>query len=132
MKQQFCVFVLICVATSAFSQKNKSKEEWISLFNHKDLSNWTIKITDHEPNDNYLNTFKIDSGILKINYDQYTEFGKNYGHIYYNTPYSYYKLIIEYRFVGVQTKGGAVWNVRNSGVMFHSQPPSTLRMDQEF
>lgn len=132
MKRLICLVALLSVALISVAQKKKSKEEWILLFNKKDLSSWTIQITGHEPNENFNNTFAIDSGILKINYDQYTEFGKNYGHIYYNTPYSYYKLIIEYRFVGQQTKGGATWNVRNSGVMFHSQPPSTLTKDQEF
>lgn len=124
--------LLIASSLSAVCQKKDSKEEWIKLFNGKDLSGWHIQITGHEPNENYKNTFMIDNGILRISYDEYEEFGTNYGHIYYNTPFSYYKLIVEYRFVGTQTKGGATWNVRNSGVMFHSQPPSTLGKNQEF
>jgi hypothetical protein len=132
MKYRLIILFVAGIALCATAQKNKSKEEWIPLFNGKDLKDWHIQITGHEPNENYLNTFSIDSGIMKINYDKYSEFGKNYGHIYYKTPYSFYKLIVEYRFVGVQTKGGATWNVRNSGVMFHSQPPSTLAKDQEF
>lgn len=131
-KVQFC-FVCLFVVTSiiAVGQK-KSKEEWIPLFNKKDLNNWDIRITGHGPNENYNNTFVIDSGILKVKYDKYEEFGTNYGHIYYKTPYSYYRLVVEYRFVGNQTKGGATWNVRNSGVMFHSQGPETLAAGQEF
>jgi hypothetical protein len=132
MKIHCLALLLLFVTLSAAAQKGKSKEDWVRLFNGKDLTDWQIQITGHEPNENYNNTFAIDSGILKINYSQYTEFGKNYGHIYYKKPFSYYNLIVEYRFVGVQTKGGATWNVRNSGVMFHSQPPSTLARDQEF
>jgi hypothetical protein len=132
MKPKLVLLALLTTSISLYAQKGKSKETWIQLFNKKDLSDWTIQVTGHEPNENYLNTFAIDSGILKINYDKYTEFGTNYGHMYYNTPYSYYKLVIEYRFVGQQTKGGATWNVRNSGVMFHSQPPSTLGKEQQF
>jgi hypothetical protein len=124
--------LLACFSILSACQSNQSTEDWIHLWNGKDLNDWHIKITGREPNENYLNTFAIDSGILKVNYDEYDEFGTNYGHIYYKTPYSYYKLIVEYRFVGGQTKGGADWNVRNSGVMFHSQPPPTLAKDQEF
>jgi hypothetical protein len=125
------VFLFLCVLTS-YAQKKKSKEDWIQLFNKKDLSNWHIQITGHEPNENYNNTFVIDSGILKVKYDNYTEFGTNFGHMYYKTPYSYYILRAEYRFVGNQLKGGATWNVRNSGIMIHSQPPETLLKDQAF
>ena len=131
MKDLCCVIILLFGFSISFAQK-KSKEEWIALFNKKDLSGWHIQITGHDPNENYNNTFVVDSGIMKINYDKYTEFGTNFGHIYYKTPYSYYILRAEYRFVGNQLKGGATWNVRNSGIMLHSQPPETLLRDQQF
>ena len=132
MKLQLSFLILILSFIACHAQKNKSKEEWIQLFNKKDLSNWHIQITGREPNENYNNTFLVDSGILKVSYDGYTEFGTNFGHIYYKTPYSYYILKTEYRFVGNQLKGGATWNVRNSGIMLHSQPPQTLTKDQQF
>lgn len=132
MKTFVCLALVLMFSMPAIAQRKNSKEDWIRLFNGKDLADWTIQMTGHEPNENFNNTFVVDSAILKVNYDNYTEFGKSYGHIYYKTPFSYYKLIVEYRFVGQQTKGGATWNVRNSGVMFHSQPPSTLGKDQEF
>lgn len=132
MKSKFLLASLLLCILTTHAQKKKSSEDWIQLFNHKDLVDWHIHITGHEPNENYNNTFAVDSGILKVNYDKYTEFGTNFGHMYYKTPYSYYILRAEYRFVGSQLKGGATWNVRNSGIMIHSQPPATLLKDQAF
>ena len=129
---KFMVLYVTVFGNGCAQKSNSAKEEWLQLFNGKDLSDWHIKIAGHEQNENFKNTFKIDSGILKANYAEYSEFGNNYGHIYYKTPFSYYKLKVEYRFTGNQIPGGAVWNVRNSGVMFHSQPPQTLSLNQGF
>jgi hypothetical protein len=52
--------------------------------------------------------------------------------MYYHKPYSYYKLKFDYRFVGNQLKGGATWNVRNSGVMLHSQSAVSNELGQGF
>ncbi|MBI1227613.1 MAG: DUF1080 domain-containing protein [Bacteroidetes bacterium] len=111
----------------------KQKEgHWIQLFNGKDLTGWNIKITGHDLNDNYLNTFRVENGVLKCSYDEYTNFDDKFGHIYYQKPYSHYRLRVEYRFTGNQTPGGATWNVRNSGVMLHSQPASSVTKNQTF
>ncbi len=106
--------------------------EWLQLFNGKNLDGWDLKITGHDLNDNYLNTFRVENGSLKCSYDQYETFGDKFGHIYYKTPFSHYRLRVEYRFTGIQTPGGANWNVRNSGVMLHSQAANTLAKDQTF
>ncbi len=55
-----------------------------------------------------------------------------FGHLFYKTPFSHYRLRIEYRFVGDQCPGGPSWAFRNSGVMIHGQPPESMRKDQEF
>lgn len=93
------------------------KEEWIPLFNGKDLSGWDIKIADYKLNENYNETFVVHDSMIRIKYDNYIEFNDAFGHLYYKTPYSYYKISFDYRFVGEQLKGGASWNVRNSGIM---------------
>jgi hypothetical protein len=36
----------------------------ISLFNGKNLDGWTIKMTHHEINDNYRDTFRVEDGLL--------------------------------------------------------------------
>jgi hypothetical protein len=93
---------------AAFPEINaQSKKDWVSLFNGKDLTGWDIKIAGHELNDNYNETFRVEDGIIRICYDKYSEFGNNYGHMYYEKPFSYYKLRFDYRFTGDQLKGGA-------------------------
>ncbi|WP_240920272.1 3-keto-disaccharide hydrolase [Sphingobacterium chungjuense] len=105
----------------------------IQLFNGKDMNDWTAKIRHHESGDNYANTFRVEDGLLKVRYDGgYDEFNQQYGHLAYNTPYSYYYLRIEYRFVDEQTKGGEGWAWRNSGAMLHGQDPKTMLKDQDF
>ncbi|MEZ4828230.1 MAG: DUF1080 domain-containing protein [Bacteroidia bacterium] len=131
------VFIILClIAISSCStpspKSDPDMEEWISLFNGKDLTGWDIKITGRPLNDNFLNTFRVEDSMLRISYDQYENFGTYYGHLYYQKPYSYYKLKFDYRFLGEQTPGGAVWNVRNSGVMLHSQSAESVGIDQEF
>jgi Domain of Unknown Function (DUF1080) len=124
--------VLLVASLFTACQPKKSGENWVQLFNGKDLTGWDIKITGHDLNDNYLNTFRVENGVLKCVYDRYKNFEDKFGHIYYKTPYSHYRLRVEYRFTGNQTPGGAEWNVRNSGVMLHSQPASTLSKNQTF
>ena len=108
------------------------KKGWINLFNGKDLKNWTIKIAKHELNDNYANTFRVENGLMKVRYDGYANFDKQYGHIFYKKPFSYYLLKVEYRFVGDQVNGGEGWALRNSGAMLHCQDPKTMLNDQDF
>lgn len=108
------------------------KKGWINLFNGKDLKDWTVKIAKHEVGENYANTFRVEDGMMKVRYDGYTDFDKQYGHIHYKSPYSYYLLKIEYRFVGQQAKGGEGWATRNSGAMLHGQDPKTMLKNQDF
>tara|TARA_A100001011_G_scaffold315443_1_gene334096 strand:+ start:7252 stop:8091 length:840 start_codon:yes stop_codon:yes gene_type:complete len=109
-----------------------NKEEWILLFNGKDLSGWDIKIAYNNINENFKNTFQVKDSMIRIVYNQYQNFDDKYGHMYYKTPYSYYKLKFDYRFVGDQTPGGENWNIRNSGVMFHSQSAKSNAFEQHF
>ena len=124
----------ILVATIIlFSSLNSyAQKGWINLFNGKDLKDWNIKIAKHDYNENYGNTFYVENGLMKVKYDGYENFDKQYGHIFYKKPYSYYLLRIEYRFVGEQAKGGEGWAWRNSGAMLHCQDPATMLKDQNF
>lgn len=136
LQQYKTVFLFVCflclTGVDASSQKKSNKEEWIQLFNGKDLNDWDTKITGYELNENFGNTFRVEDGLLKVRYDQYEKFTRQFGHIYYKQPFSYYKVRIEYRFVGEQAKGGAPGNERNSGVMLHSQAPQTITKNQLF
>lgn len=128
----FSLLGLFFFAPKELGQNNPDHEDWISLFNGKDLSAWDIKIADRPLNDNYLNTFQVEDGMLRIVYDEYENFDDKYGHMYYKKPFSYYKLRFDYRFVGDQTPGGEAWNVRNSGIMVHSQSAASNTFEQHF
>tara|TARA_A200000113_G_scaffold220180_1_gene229909 strand:- start:347 stop:1267 length:921 start_codon:yes stop_codon:yes gene_type:complete len=128
----FSLLGLFLFAPKELGQFNPDQEDWVSLFNGKDLSAWDIKIADRPLNDNYLNTFQVENGMLRIVYDEYENFDDKYGHMYYKEPFSYYKLRFDYRFVGDQTPGGEAWNVRNSGIMVHSQSALSNTFEQHF
>ncbi|WP_443946316.1 DUF1080 domain-containing protein [Pedobacter sp. AW1-32] len=120
------IFLLSC-STSVSAQTG-----WIKLFNGKDLKDWNIKISKHEYNDNYANTFRVKDGLLQVGYEGYSDFDQQYGHIFYKKPFSAYVLKVTYRFVGEQAKGGEGWALRNSGAMLHCQAPETMLKDQDF
>lgn len=129
-------------ATTLFAQAKPAPKtvapapeaDWIQLFNGRDLSGWTPKITHHDLGDNFADTFRVEKGVLQVRYDKYPPtFNSSFGHLFYRTPYSYYRLIVEYRFVGEQAKGGpGAWALRNSGVMVHSQDPRSMTREQDF
>ncbi len=105
---------------------------WIALFNGKDLEGWTPKIRGYPAGENYGDTFRVEDGVLKVKYDKYDKFGNRFGHLFYKTPYSHYRLRVQYRFTGDQCPGGPGWAFRNSGVMIHGQSPESMRQDQDF
>lgn len=129
---------LIALATLMYGCKESktasdaNTEEWISLFNGKDLNDWDIKIAGHQVDDNYLNTFRVEDSMLRVKYDNYETFGNVFGHIYYKTPFSYYKIKMDYRFVGEQVPGGESWANRNNGIMLHSQSAESNSIGQFF
>ncbi|RPJ53691.1 MAG: DUF1080 domain-containing protein [Acidobacteria bacterium] len=126
------VLTLIFNITAVSAQKDPDKKEWIHLFNGKDLKDWDIKIKGHELNDNYKNTFRVEDGVMKVSYDQYDKFNSDFGHIFYREKFSYYRLAVEYRFLGNQVAGGPEWGRRNSGAMLHCPAPQTMLKDQDF
>ncbi len=133
MKKSATFLVFIFLFNSCqMNESGSEKEDWISLFNGQDLSGWTIKIANQPIDENFNNTFQVQDSLIRIVYDEYEDFDDRYGHMYYNTPYSHYKLRFDYRFVGEQTPGGEDWNVRNSGVMIHSQSASSNAFEQHF
>lgn len=129
---QIVFMVVFAVSCGTRTSTKTDKEEWIQLFNGKDLTGWDIKIRGHELNDNFKNIFSVEDGIMKVRYQGIDTFRGEFGHIFYREPFSYYKLRIEYRFTGDQVPGGPSWAFRNSGVMLHSQSASSMTLDQDF
>lgn len=136
MKKLLLLPILLVLLISCGADPGKKasadQEEWIQLFNGKDLEGWTIKIAKHQIDENYNNTFRVENGMMITRYDQYEKFEGEFGHIFFNTPFSHYKLRVEYRVVGEQVQGGAGWAVKNSGVMFHAQSPQSMLVEQDF
>ena len=126
------LFAVIMIASCKNSGTRSDNENWIQLFNSTDLDDWVVKFSGFPLGENLNNTFRVEDGILKVSYDNYKEFNGEYGHIFFKTPYSHYKLRVEYRFVGEQVPGGESWAFRNNGIMFHCQAPETVEIDQDF
>ena len=123
------VLTLLAVLVSG---AQPAEEEWIQLFNGKNLDGWIPKIRGYELGDNFGNTFRVKDGAMQVGYEAYGEFNQRFGHIFYERPFSYYRLAVEYRFIGEQLKGGPGWAVRNSGIMMHSPPPESMGKGQTF
>ncbi len=136
-----CLKILVIIASIGYichscnsntKTAEAGQEVWISLFNGKDLTGWDIKVSGFPLNENYKDTFIVEDSIIRVRYHNYESFDDAFGHIYYQEPFSYYKLRFDYRFVGDQLKGGASWNVRNSGIMLHSQSAKSNELNQDF
>ena len=129
-------FTTACSATDPIAQtprENPDEKVWVDLFNGRDLNDWTVKINGYPAGENAFNTFRVQDGIMQARYDEYSEFGNHFGHIFYNGgPYSHYILQVEYRFVGEQVKGGPAWAWRNNGIMYHAQSPLEMGVNQDF
>ena len=132
MKTNRLIVFLLLGLYSCNTQNTTDQEEWISLFNGKDLSDWNIKFANQDLNVNHRNTFRVQDSMIRIAYDEYDTFDDAYAHLYYKKPFSYYKLRFDYRFTGAQVKGGEDWNVRNSGIMLHSQSAESNDYGQYF
>lgn len=107
-------------------------DEWIKLFNGKDIDDWVVKIYHHETGDNFGNTFRVENGMVEVRYDQYDKFNDQFGHLFYKTPFSHFHLKFDYRFVGEWRKDAPSYTNMNSGMMFHSQDPHSILKEQNW
>lgn len=117
---------------SCTSRGDDAQPEWISLFNGQDMNDWMVKINHHEVGENYGSTFRVEDGILKVRYDEYGSFNDQFGHLYYKQPFSHFHLLVEYRFVEGWQEDAPEYTIKNSGIMFHSQDPRTMNVDQDW
>ena len=122
-----CVLPLSCSTAEV-----PAEPQWIQLFNGKDLSGWKVKFAGFELGVNYLDTFRVEDGLLKVCYDRHEGFNGEFGHLFYDGEFSDYRMLVEYRFVGEQVPGGPGWAFRNSGVMIHGQAPESMTVSQSF
>lgn len=123
---------LLLIPVLALAANDPDKQEWIKLFNGKNLKGWTPKIRGYAAGENFGHTFRVENGVMKVAYDAYDPFNERFGHIFYKDKFSYYVIQLEYRFTGEQAKGGPGWAIRNSGIMVHGQPVETMTKTQDF
>jgi len=128
----FALLLYSCHQQKNTAANNTASNEWMPLFNGKDLNDWIVKIQHHETGVNFGNTFRVADGSIRVRYDQYDSFNDQFGHLYYKTPFADYHLKLEYRLTGELQKGAPSYTVLNSGVMFHSQDPRTMPKEQDW
>ncbi|MEY2904744.1 MAG: hypothetical protein RJA52_760 [Bacteroidota bacterium] len=116
----------------AQSQETAGKEDWIPLFNGKNLDGWIPKVRGFASGVNAYNTFRAEDGLLKVRYDGYPKFDDTFGHLFFDQWFDYYKLRVVYRTTGEQVENGPGWAFRNNGMMLHCQHPSTMGVNQDF
>ena len=112
--------------------EKEAAEKWTPLFNGENLDGWTPKFAGSDLGVNYKDTFKVEDKLLTIDYSKWDKFNGEFGHLFYKTPYSHYKIRATYRFIGEQVNGGPGWANRNNGFMLHSQDPKTIKKNQDF
>jgi len=121
------IALIACLAAGAVHAEN-----WIPLFNGKDLDGWTPKFADMPLGENHNHIFRVEDGMLKVSYADSEKFDGRFGHLFYKTPFSHYRIRAEFRFTGEQLAGGPDWAFRNNGLMLHSQAPETMAIEQKF
>lgn len=133
-----CVAVALCslawagIRGSAATEAAQDEEKWVQLFDGESLEGWVPKIRGYPAGENFGETFRVEDGLLKVSYDAYEAFEDRFGHLFYERPFSHYRLRVEYRFSGEQIEGGEGWALLNSGIMLHGQSPESMDEDQRF
>lgn len=131
-----CLALYACAPPKQQTKKdqtnNHQERKWTQLFNGKNLEGWSVKIRGYELNQDPDSIFRVKDGKIVVSYPPDSSFNNEFGHMFYDKPFSSYIIGVEYRFTGQQCKGGPSWAYRNSGIMIHCQPPKTMLKDQDF
>lgn len=132
MKQKVISFLFLATIFLCCKDTPKANDEWIDLFNGKDINDWIVKIHHYEVGENFDSTFRVEDNMIQVRYDNYGQFNDRFGHLYYKTPFSRFHLSLEYRFTGKLQEGAPEYTLLNSGVMFHSQDPRSMAKEQNW
>ena len=73
-------------------KKTPETKQWVAVFNGVDLDNWAVKIRGQELGVNWKNTFSVVDSVIKVDYSNYDVFDSSFGHLFYKTSFSNYKL----------------------------------------
>lgn len=124
--------LLLCINTATAQSGKADKNGWQPLVTENGLKDWLVKIHHHEVGDNYKNTFSITGDTVKIRYDGYETFNERFGHLFFKNPFSWYHLSFEYKFSSPWRTDAPAYTKLNSGIMFHSQNPTTILKEQDW
>ena len=133
--------LIIVLSAISLALSNKSdnpglplaeKGNWVPLFNGKNLDGWIPKVTGYRAGENPLDGFRVEDGILKVDYSKFVRFNGRFGHLFYKEKLSSYILRVEYRFVGELLPDAPGYCYRNSGVMIHSQSAESMDIEQNW
>src|SRR5438477_11141726 len=75
-------------AAGAPPPNDPNKEEWIQLFNGRNLDGWTPKFAKHDLGENFNDTFRVENGLLEVRYDKWAHFDGESGHPLSKHPFS--------------------------------------------
>lgn len=132
------VSMTACASTDESAKEEKHSEPtWKPIFNGTSLEGWIPKFNGYALGENYKDTFRVEDGYLTVSYDNYDRFTNEFGHLFYETPYSHYRIRATYRFIehkdSYEPNGPKLqWALRNNGLMLHAQAPETMAVNQDF
>ena len=90
MKNSVSALIILALLACQGNKAGQSvSNDWIQLFNGKDMNDWRVKISGYPLGDNYGNTFRVEDRKLKVGYDEYRQFDEKFGHIFYKNKYAY-------------------------------------------
>ncbi|ATY33373.1 3-keto-disaccharide hydrolase [Sphingomonas psychrotolerans] len=124
------LFILPMLALLGAAPAPEAK--WQRIFDGKTLTGWTPKIAGRAVGEDPLGMFTVHEGAIRVSHANYSKFEGEFGHLFWKTPLKAYRIRFEYRLFGEPLPGIKVWQTSNSGLMFHSQAPETMRRDQDF
>lgn len=126
----------ILVAAAAFAAPLPAAAQkaapWRPIFDGKTLDGWTAKIARHPLGENWHDTFVAKDGAIQVSYAGYDKFAFQFGHLFYKTPFKAYRLRLQYKVLEPPLPDTPAWARGNSGVMFHSQSPESMGLNQPF
>jgi hypothetical protein len=121
-----------CAATGAGKERQIPVGKWTSLFDGRTLNGWTAKIVGYPAGEDPLQTFRAKDGVIYVSYEKYNgKMDGRWGHLFYKKPFRAFRLSLDYRFVGEEMPPVRTTPV-NSGVMFDSQSPESMALDQGY
>lgn len=75
---KFSKFIVIALIISACVSRKEAENEWVQLFNGRDLEDWIVKVHHHDVGVNFGNTFRVEEDMIKVRYDQYRDFNDQF------------------------------------------------------